>query len=199
MKQLMWDQRYGGPDYAYGKNPNDFLKSMVHIIPKGKVFCLGEGEGRNAVFLAQLGYEVTALDYSSAGLLKTRQLASENKVKINVIQTDVTHYQFEKAHWQGIISIFFHIPKKERKALHRKCINALAKGGIFILEAYSPRQIEFATGGPKDPDFLMGLEDVKSELDGLKFEVAHEIEREVHEGQYHNGIGSVIQIAAVKT
>jgi len=194
----MWDQRYSDAEYAYGKEANEFLKQTVEKIPNGKVLCLGEGEGRNALFLAKSGYDVTAVDYSIEGLKKAEQLAKENNVSLNLIQADLTQHQFEKNYWQGIVSIYCHLPKDQQIKLFQKCVDALDKGGVFILEGFSPRQLKYKTGGPKNPDFLLELEDIKSGLDGLKIEVAHEIERDVVEGLYHTGLASVIQLIGVK-
>jgi 2-polyprenyl-3-methyl-5-hydroxy-6-metoxy-1,4-benzoquinol methylase len=196
--QEKWDNRFRNHNFAYGKDPNIFLVSAAHHIPKGRVLSLGEGEGRNAIFLAQSGYNVTAIDYSKVGLNKIRNLAAANQVKINTIHNDLTRYKFKKNYWQGIVSIYFHIHKEQRAAIHRQCVEALANSGIFILEAYSPKQLHFDTGGPKNIDVLMGLDDIMHELNGLQFIIAHETEREIIEGQYHTGLGSVIQIVAKK-
>lgn len=193
-----WDQRFDSPEYKYGKTPNDFLKNNFDIIPKGKVLCIGEGEGRNSVFLALQGYQVTALDYSLNGLKKTEKLAFENNVNLNFIHADVTNYDFRVDKWQGIISIFCHIHEESRVIVHQKCVESLTKNGIFILEGYSPNQLKFETGGPKDLDLLMDLDKVKNELHGLNFQISHEINRKINEGTMHNGMSSVIQIIGKK-
>ena len=102
----MWDQRYSADEYIYGKDPNEFLAKAVDNIPKGKVLCLAEGEGRNAVFLAQHGYEVVAVDSSSVGLEKANKLAQERGVTIQTIVTDLAHFDIEPDSWDGVVSIF---------------------------------------------------------------------------------------------
>ena len=194
----MWDERFASLEYKYGKEPNDFLKSNFQEIPKGKVLCIGEGEGRNAVYLAKKKYKVTALDYSIEGLKKTEKLAKENSVEVELIHADLAGYNFEQKRWQGIVSIFCHLDKINREKVHEECVNALSTNGIFLLEAYSPNQLKYDTGGPKSLALLMDLKDVKEELNGLNFILSQEMVREVFEGSLHKGIGSVIQIIGKK-
>jgi SAM-dependent methyltransferase len=194
----MWDKRFSQPGYAYGKDPNGFLVSVSDQIPAGKVLSLAEGEGRNAVYLAGLGYQVTAVDASTVGLAKAEALAEERGVTIETLTADLADLEIEPGEWQAIISIFCHLPPLARAALHEQVLRGLAPGGIFVLEGFTPCQLEHRTGGPKDRELLMELEIVRQELPGLRFEVAREIEREVVEGKYHGGTASVLQILAVK-
>jgi SAM-dependent methyltransferase len=194
----MWDERFSEPGYAYGTEPNGFLVSVADRIPRGKVLCLAEGEGRNAVYLAGLGYDVTAIDTSTVGLAKAEELAHDRGVTIETVNADLEEYQIEQGVWQGIVSIFCHLPPVIRAALHERCLRGLAPGGVFVLEGFTPRQLELGTGGPKSRDLLMELEIIRQELPGLRLEVAREIEREVAEGKYHKGAAAVVQILAVK-
>jgi len=194
----MWDKRFSEPGYAYGTEPNGFLESVVDRVPRGRVLCLAEGEGRNAVYLAGLGYEVTAVDTSTVGLEKTEALARDRGVTIETVNADLADYPIEPGKWQGIVSIFCHLPPVVRAALHERCLRGLAPGGVFVLEGFTPRQLELGTGGPKSQELLMELEIVRQELPGLRLEIAREIERDVVEGKYHKGTASVVQILAVK-
>jgi SAM-dependent methyltransferase len=194
----MWDERFSEPGYAYGTDPNEFLVSVADRIPRGKVLCLAEGEGRNAVYLAGLGYEVTAVDTSTVGLEKAESLARERGVNIETVRADLADYPIEATAWQGIVSIFCHLPPVTRAALHERCLRGLAPGGVFILEGFTPRQLELGTGGPKSRELLMELDIVRQELPGLRLEIGREIEREVVEGKYHTGTASVVQVLAVK-
>jgi SAM-dependent methyltransferase len=196
--QMTWDERYGAKEYAYGTKPNEFLASVADRIPKGKVLCLAEGEGRNGVFLAGLGYEVTAVDGSSVGMKKAQQLAKARGVEINTIVSDLAHFDIEPDSWDGIVSIFCHVPPAIREPLHRKVVAGLRSGGVLVLEAYQPRQIKFGTGGPPVPELTMTLEGLRKELEGLEFQHAEELDRDVTEGLYHTGIGAVVQVIAVK-
>lgn len=194
----MWDKRFSEPGYAYGTEPNGFLLSVADRIPGGKVLCLAEGEGRNAVYLAGLGFDVTAVDSSTVGLAKAEALARERGVAIETVNADLDDYQIEPGVWQGIVSIFCHLPPVVRAALHEQCLRGLAPGGVFVLEGFTPNQLELGTGGPKSRELLMELEIIRQELPGLRFEIAREVEREVLEGRHHTGKAAVVQIFAVK-
>lgn len=194
----MWDERFSEPGYAYGTEPNEFLASVADRIPGGRVLSLAEGEGRNAVFLAGVGYDVTAVDTSSVGLAKAESLAADRGVVITTVNADLTELEIEPGGWQGIVSIFCHLPPVDRAALHERCLRGLAPNGVFILEGFTPRQLELSTGGPKTRELLMELETIRQELPGLRFEIAREIERPVVEGRYHRGPAAVIQVLAVK-
>lgn len=198
----MWDQRYDEEGYAYGTTPNDFLKSEYCRIPAGgRVLCLAEGEGRNAVFLAKEGFAVTAVDQSSVGLKKAKILAFENGVEISTITADLADYEFGNEIWDGIVSISAHVPAELRKKLHSQVVASLSTSGVFILEAYTERHLELdGVGGPplSQKELFMSLDELKSELDGLEFLVGAEIVRNMSEGKYHQGESAVVQVVACK-
>ena len=202
MKKLpgpeMWDQRYAQETYAYGEEPNLFLTQTYHDIPIGPVLCLAEGEGRNAVYLAHQGYEVTAVDFSEEGIRKTQKLAQQNKVRVDTIQTDLVHFNISENTWQGIVAFFAHLPKALRKKVHRDVVAGLRPGGIFLLEAFTPRQLLFNSGGPKNPELLLSLRDLQTELEGLIPIIARETDRELDEGVYHSGKAAVVQFVGKK-
>ena len=190
----MWDERYSLPEYAYGTQPNDFLVSVASKIPQGRVLCLAEGEGRNAVYLASLGYEVVAVDQSKIGLAKAEQLATQQQVKIHTIVADLADFVIEPQSWQAIVSIFCHLPSPLWRRVHRAAVAGLARGGLLILEAYTPRQLQWKTGGPTNLDMLVSQDLVRAELADLDFEVLQEVERNIIEGIYHNGMSAVVQV-----
>lgn len=194
----MWDKRFSDEEYAYGEEPNEFLRSQVEKIPVGNVLCIGEGEGRNAVFLARSGRNITAVDFSVQALRKTEKLAQKNNVEVTSLHADLSEFHFQPNYWQGIVSVFCHLPEPIRKIVHERCVGSLQKGGVFLLEAYSKKQLQYNTGGPKNIDLLMDVDQIKQELEGLEFITAQEIVRNVFEGQLHFGPGSVVQILAVK-
>ena len=194
----LWDQIYSDEEYVYGKDPNEFLKKIASMIPDGPVLCLAEGEGRNAVYLSQLGHRVTAVDQSVAGLAKALSLAEAQGVAIEMVHSDLENYTIPSDSWSGIISIFAHLPQALRRKVHSKVVHGLKPGGIFILEAYTPAQLALGTGGPKIPEMLMTLTSLREELQGLDLLVSQEIERDVNEGKFHHGRGSVVQIVARK-
>jgi len=195
----MWDQRYSGENFVYGTEPNEFLVEQAYRIPQGSVLCLAEGEGRNAVYLAQKGYEVHAIDLSTIGRDKAMSLAEKTGTRIRYDVGDLTHLEIAPEHWSGIVSIFAHSPSALRRDLHKKVVSGLQPGGVFILEAFSPNQLNSSgLGGPKDPDMLMSLLDLKQELAELDLLLARECLRPVNEGELHRGECSVIQLVGVK-
>jgi SAM-dependent methyltransferase len=196
--KLMWDTRYSQPGYAFGTEPNDFLCSVADRIPMGAVLCLGDGEGRNGVFLAERGFAVTSMDGSTIGMQKAAMLAQARSVPLTTTVADLVHYQIMPAAWEGIVSIFVHLPPPLRHQVHRQVAAGLKPGGVFILEAYTPAQLTYGTGGPSSAELLMTLDQLRVDLAGLAFEVAHEIERDVVEGRYHTGRAAVIQLLARK-
>ena len=194
----MWDERYSAEEYAYGTLPNDFLVQHVNLIPRGRVLCLAEGEGRNAVYLAKMGCDVVAVDSSTEGLKKARKLADENAVSIKTILADLRDFEIEENSYDAIISIFCHLPAELRQRLHRDAVRGLRQNGVMLLEAYTPEQLKFKTGGPQIVELTMKLEDLLSELKGLETSHATELERDVIEGIYHTGRGAVVQFIGIK-
>jgi SAM-dependent methyltransferase len=189
----MWDQRYDTDDYAYGTSPNEFLEANFHHIPPGKVLSLGEGEGRNAVFLAKQGYTVTAVDGSEVGLQKALKLAAENNVSIEIKCADLAEFDLGTEKWDGIISIFVPLPSALRREIYKQVETALKPGGVFLVEAYTPDQVDHGTGGGSSPDTMQTDATLTAELPNLAFKYLHELERSVIEGTYHTGVGSVVQ------
>lgn len=190
-----WDDRYRAADgYVFGTAPNDFLAAHAAAIPAGPVLCLAEGEGRNAVFLATRGHAVTAVDQSAVGLGKARQLAAARGVPLATVTADLADFAIAPGAWAGIVLIFGHLPAPLRRRIAAQAVAGLQPGGVFLSEVYSPAQIAFGTGGPKDPALLVPLADFRAELDGLEFEIAREGERDVIEGPAHSGRAAVVQI-----
>ena len=194
----MWDERYSAEDYVYGTDPNEFLANAAREIPKGKVLCIAEGEGRNAVYLAEHCYDVLAVDSSSVGLEKAKKLAKQRGVSIDTVVADLADFEIQPNSWDGVVSIFAHLPPEIRKTLHQKMVNGLRPGGVLVLEAYRPEQLNYKTGGPPVAEFMMTLELLEQELAGLEFKHAVELDRDVVEGQFHTGKGAVVQIVAIK-
>ncbi|CAN5558190.1 class I SAM-dependent methyltransferase [soil metagenome] len=198
MSNPFWDERYRGEGYAYGVEPNDFLRAEVGRIPKGRVLCLAEGEGRNAVFLASLGYQVTAVDFSTEGLRKAERLATSRGVELTLIEADLATFELGEDAWSGIVSIFAHTPSPVRQRVHAAVPRALHAGGTFLLEAYRPEQIALGTGGPKDATMTPTLATLHTELEGLDLVLAREVDREIHEGPFHGGPSATVQVVAIR-
>jgi SAM-dependent methyltransferase len=198
-KMNPWDERYSIGEFYYGTEPNDFLKDQVaSISPVGEVLCLAEGEGRNAVYLAKLGFQVTAVDQSRVGLQKMHDLAKKEGVAVKSIVADLSEFEIAEDQWDAIVSIWCHVPPMLRQKLHSDVVKGLRKNGVLILEAYHPRQLEFKTGGPPVPELMMTEILLRDELHGLQFEIIREIERDVHEGKGHFGMSAVTQVLGKK-
>jgi SAM-dependent methyltransferase len=193
-----WDQRYQGADYLFGTSPNDFMVTAVQGLPPAKTLCLADGEGRNGVFLAGLGYQVTSLDASAVGLAKAQLLANQHNVSLETRLVDLTNEDLGDESWDLIVSIFFHLPTAERRALHQRIARALRPGGRVVLEAYTPAQLTFETGGPSRPDMLMTLPLLLADFSGLQVIYGVELERDIIEGAGHAGRSAVVQFVAEK-
>jgi SAM-dependent methyltransferase len=196
MDAAFWNDRYAVASHVYGEAPNAFVAEVASQIPAGPVLCLAEGEGRNAVHLATLGHRVTAVDQSEVGLAKARRLAGARGVKIETVPADLANYSIATGAWAGIVATFAHLPPHLRRRVHRDVVAGLQPGGVFVLEAYTPAQLAFGTGGPKAPELLMTLAALREELSGLQFFIARELERDVIEGAGHTGRGAVVQVLA---
>jgi len=194
----VWDKRYSDDDYVYGTAANDYLASVIDQLPKGKALCLAEGEGRNAVFLAENGFDVLAVDASAVGLKKAEKLASSRGVTIQTLCIDLADFKIKPGSWDVIVSIFCHVPPVLRKKLHQQVVEGLHTGGCLVLEAYTPEQLTYKTGGPPDEKMTMTLAALKEEFNGLEFIHGKELVRQVIEGKYHTGKGAVVQILAKK-
>lgn len=198
MSAGFWDERYAEPEFTYGTAPNDFLREMAPRIPAGPVLGLGEGQGRNAVFLAGQGHAVTAVDQSAVGLARAQELAASRGVALTTVVADLADFDPGPGPWSGIISIFCHVPSALRRRLYPRCAEVLAPGGVLILESYTPDQLAYGTGGPKEPDLLATLAELRELLPGLDLEVGREMVRDILEGPYHHGSGAVVQVVVRK-
>jgi len=193
-----WNDRYAEPGHAYGTEPNVLLREQAHRIERGPVLCLAAGQGRNAVFLAERGLEVEAVDSSAVGMLQAQKLAEARGVRLHTAVADLADHPIGEAAWGAVVSIFCHLPQPLRRQVHRRVVAGLRPGGVLIMEAYTPRQLGRGTGGPPDAALLYEPEDLWAELDGLDPLLFGELEREVLEGRYHTGPSAVVQLVAVK-
>lgn len=204
MASSFWDAKFGGePDnYFYGTHPNDFLAEHASLIAEGgQVLSIGEGEGRNAVFVAKTrNTRVTAVDASSVGLAKASRLAQEAGVDLSVVHEDLATFAIPENSNDAVLMIFCHLPSALRTKVLRSAALSLRPGGLLILELYRLKQLQHSTGGPKDPDLLCDLADLRTDLKGLDVQelVAQEVDREVVEGKGHTAGGSAVVQLIVK-
>lgn len=189
----MWNDVYGSDDYYYGTEPNDFLAKHVGKL-NGRILSLAEGEGRNAVFMAEQGLDVLAVDGSDVGLRKAQGLAQSCNVQIDILLTDLNDFVPPANSVDGVLSVFAHLPSGARRTLHQRCEQALKPGGIFMLEGYSQAQLPRTTGGPKNPDMLFSLEELLKDFSDSEMLLGQEIDRAVLEGRGHTGVASVVQL-----
>lgn len=192
-----WDQRYGTEDYWYGRRPNDFVKDPFSSLPpRGHLLGLAEGEGRDAVCFAARGFEVVAVDASAVGLAKAERLAQEQQVYTTTLHADLSDYRLGHHVWDPSISIWCHLPPALSARVHHAVGSALRVGGVFLLEAYTPAQLEFKTGGPPTAEPMPTPAQLRTELAGLTFAFAIEREREVREGRGQRSCSAVVQVIA---
>lgn len=199
MANNFWDERYAGDKLAYGEAPNSFLVSMADRLPRGgSALDIGAGEGRNALYLASLGFDVLAIDQSVVGMEKASRLATQRGLKLRTRAVDLNDFDAEPGTFDLVSSIFVHLPAALRQRVHDGVKRWLKPGGLFLLEAYSPEQLERETGGPKEAARLASLDELLSELEGLTIEHQASLVRDVSEGEYHTGEAAVVQLVARK-
>lgn len=193
-----WNERYASKQFAYGIEPNQFFKEKIKLLKPGKVLFPAEGEGRNAVFAASLGFEVTAFDPSIEGKKKARQLAAQHQVTIEYRIESYEGVVFDENSFDVLVLIFAHMPAVLRKKYHQKLISFLKPGGTLILQGFSKKQIENNTGGPKDVSMLFSQEELRSDFGSLSQINMETKEVTLNEGPYHHGMASVIQLTGKK-
>jgi SAM-dependent methyltransferase len=198
-----WDERYSADDFAYGESPNNYLKAQIDKLPTGSILFPAEGEGRNAVYAARLGWDVAAFDISAEGKNKALQLAAKNNVSLDyqVGELQLLHYQ--PGQFDAIALIYAHFPAAIKSSLHQLLSTYLRKDGVIIFEAFSKKHIEYLRkdekiGGPKEIDMLFSMEEIKSDFQDYSIEELTEKEIELKEGLFHNGVGSVIRFLGRK-
>jgi len=195
----MWDERYQTPEYIFGDQPCQWLIMNQHRLPQsGKALALGDGEGRNGVFLAELGFDVTSVDLSQVGLSKARDLASQRGVTIQTVQADLEHYEIKAESQDLIVSIYCHLPDAARKRVHERAEAALKPGGLFILEAFHHSQLKYQSGGPKTTDLLYDLGALLDDFRMLQILEAFDGICYLDEGARHSGLGHVVRLVLQK-
>ena len=194
----MWDERYGGEHYAYGLEPNRFLAAQAHRLKAGmRALVPGDGEGRNGVWLASLGLEVDTLDLSAHGVAKAKRLAAARGVKLNAVHADALAWEWPERIYDLVALIFLHLREPHRKAVHAQAIRALRPGGLIVLEAFRPEQIERhaagTRGGPRDAALLYPLDAIRSDFVQEEILMLEAGEEEMSEGPLHAGKSAVVR------
>jgi len=193
-----WNERYSEKEYIYGVDPNVFLAEQLKNLKPGKIILPCEGEGRNAVYAASLGWEVHAFDSSEVGREKALQLAKEKGVSINYAFDDATTITYAENSVDVVAFIYAHFPSTIRKQIHQKAITWLKPGGKLILEAFNPQQLQYNSGGPKDLSMLYTEEMMKEDFASLNIDLIQNLTTELNEGKYHKGKASIIRVVGTK-
>jgi len=198
-----WNDRYSKDEYAFGEQPNTYLKQQLEKLDIGTILFAAEGEGRNAVFAARLGWTVCAFDISVEGKKKALRLAKSNDVTIDYQVGELQTLNYSNEQFDAIALIYAHFPPDIKSNYHKLLDNYLRKGGIIIFEAFSKNHLDYRlkdekVGGPTDLESLFSIEELKSDFENYEIVELIEMEIELNEGQYHNGKGSVIRFVARK-
>lgn len=197
-QQEFWNKKFSRDGYLYGQKPNAFLVSCSANFKKNHRFlCLGEGEGRNAIYFAKRGYEVVALDASDVGLKKLQEHASEHNIEVKTRCVDLNEWEPSKK-YGSIVASFLHMYKDEREALFKKIHSCLETGGFFAGEFFSVNQLNYQSGGPKDVDLLYSVKDFENAFPGCEYHKLEETKTILNEGPGHQGEASVIRVIIQK-
>lgn len=199
----IWDTRYSIEELAYGKEPNQFFKEQIDKLSIGKILFPAEGEGRNAVYAAKLGWSVDAFDISMEGKNKAELLASSLGVQLNYQVGELENLDYSADTFDALALIYAHFPSTIKSKYHQVLATKLKKGGLVIFEAFSKNHLPLVTanpnvGGPKDIASLFSIEEIQSDFNNFDIIQLEEKEIELKEGLFHNGIGSVIRFVGVK-
>jgi SAM-dependent methyltransferase len=198
-----WNERYSASEFAYGEEPNNYLKEWLEKLKIGKILFPAEGEGRNAVFAAKLGWTVSAFDISTEGQKKAKRLAEKNKVTLNYQVGELQTLDYKDNEFDAIALIYAHFPAGIKSQIHNKLDKYLREGGTIIFEAFSKMHIDYLArnekvGGPKDIESLFSIDEIKNDFSNYDVIELKEIEISLNEGSYHNGQGSVIRFVGQK-
>ena len=191
----MWDERYAGRDYVFGTEPATFLVRSAGVLPPAsRVLMLAEGEGRNAVWLAGQGHEVTGIDGSAVGLAKAARLADARGVQVTLRQGDVLDWDGADGPWDAVAAIFVHFRRAEWAGLARALAFGLRPGAVFLYHGYGPGQLALGTGGPRDRDMLATAAEVAAPFPGWEVLVAREHDEVLAEGTRHLGRSALVDV-----
>lgn len=198
-----WNDRYSNEEFAYGEEPNNYLKEQLEKLNSGTILFPAEGEGRNAVFAARSGWIVDAFDISTEGKNKALKLAETNNVTIRYQVGELESLNYQTEEFDAIALIYAHFPAEIKSATHKQLDKYLRKGGIIIFEAFSKKHLEYLAkndkvGGPKDVESLFSIEEIKADFHDYEIIELVEKEIELNEGLFHNGKGSVIRFVGKK-
>lgn len=193
-----WNRRFEGAGFLFGTEPNVWLREHAGALPRGgRVLCVADGEGRNSVWLAKQGFAVDAFDIAEVGVAKARAFAAREGVAVNFQVADCDGYAWQDAAWDGIAAIFIQFADPGlRRRLFARIAAALKPGGVLVLQGYTPKQLEYRTGGPPIASHLYTAAMLREAFAALEILELREYEAEVHEGSGHDGRSALIGLVA---
>lgn len=200
MADTFWNERYTRPDFLFGTEPNRFLAAQAHRLRPGmRALALADGEGRNGVWLAQQGLEVVSVDNASVAVDKARGLAQAKGVAVQFECADLLTWDWPRAAFDAIAAIFIQFADATtRPELHRRIVAAMRPGGLLLLQGYTPRQLQYRTGGPSDPARLYDADVLRRDFADLEILLLCEHEEEICEGSAHCGRSALVDLVARK-
>ena len=196
-----WNERFDKKEFIFGKEPNEYLVEQAsrYLNPKSSVLCIADGEGRNGVWLAKQGMRVTGFDVSDIALSKANQFAKENQVKIQYSLCDTDGFDWQANSYDAVIGIFIQFADPEMRArIFKQVHQTLKPGGLFILQGYTPKQLEYRTGGPSLIEHLYTEEMIRELSQGLEILNIQCYEKELSEGARHTGMSALLGMVAKK-
>jgi 2-polyprenyl-3-methyl-5-hydroxy-6-metoxy-1,4-benzoquinol methylase len=193
-----WNRRYAGDDFLFGTEPNAWLRAQAGAIPAGgRVLCVADGEGRNSVWLARQGFQVEAFDIAGQAIAKARRLAAGAGVNVDYALADCDGHAWQDAAYDGVVAIFVQFADPAlRERLFERIVRSLRPGGVLLLQGYTPRQLEYRTGGPPQLEHLYTRDLLEAAFAGLEQLELREYEAEIHEGSGHHGRSALIGLVA---
>lgn len=195
-----WNQRFAGDDFIFGIEPNDYLRAHAARLARGsQVLCVADGEGRNSVWLARQGLQVQAFDIAEVGVAKARRLAAEAGVHVDYRVADCDGWAWPEQAYDAVVAIFVQFadpPMRER--LFANMVRSLRRGGLLVLQGYTPRQLEYRTGGPPILSHLYTEEMLRKAFAALEIVELRAYEADLAEGTQHSGRSALIGLVARK-
>lgn len=193
-----WNERYTLKEYVYGTKPNVYFETQIAKLSPGKILFPAEGEGRNAVYAARLGWDVYAFDSSIEARKKAYLLAKDHAVGIKYELNDIETAEYPSDFFDCIVLIFAHFHPFERNYFHSRLLSFLKPGGNIILEGFSKKQLQFNSGGPRTVEMLFSEEEIQNDFKLLSKLELVEAEIILDEGKFHQGSASVIRMVGEK-
>ncbi len=196
----MWNDRYDTPDYVFGTEPADFLRThAAHLRPGLKGLAVADGEGRNSVFMAQQGVETLAMDMSANALRKARALAERRGVTVAHVEASVTTWPWAPAAYDLVVAVFIQfLSPDDRAEVFAGMVKTLKPGGVLMLHGYRPEQLGYGTGGPGTEENLYTEALLRDSFAGLEILALDSYDKEIDEGVGHSGMSALIDLVARK-